>query len=325
MKLVIQIPCLNEEGTLPATLADLPRGIPGVDVIETLVVDDGSTDRTREVAATHGVTRVVGFPVRRGLARAFSAGLLEALGMGADVIVNTDADNQYCGADIPRLIAPILEGRADMVVGDRQVDTVADFSPLKKWLQKLGSGVVRALAQADVPDATSGFRAYSREAALRLTVISDFTYTLETVIQASQKGLHITSVPIRTNPKTRESRLFTGMLSYIRRSMGTMLRLYVVYQPLRFFLTAAVVFLVPALILFARFLWFYFTLGGGVQTGHVQSLLIASVLAMIGFLLFVLGVLADLTAANRRLMEGILLDTRILRMREARREDGEHP
>jgi hypothetical protein len=248
---------------------------------------------------------------------------MESLEMGADVIVNTDADNQYCGADIPSLIAPILEGRADMVVGDRQVENVADFSPLKKWLQKVGSGVVRALAQADVPDATSGFRAYSREAALRLTVISDFTYTLETVIQASQKGIHITSVPIRTNRKTRESRLFTGMGSYIRRSLGTMFRLYVVYQPLRFFVTLAALALVPSVVLFARFLWFYFTLGGGVQTGHIQSLLVAGVLAMIGFLLFAIGVLADLIAANRRLMESILLNTRILRLRDPRRGGGD--
>jgi len=323
LKLVIQIPCLNEEATLPATLADLPRALPGIGTIETLVVDDGSHDRTSDVAHAHGVTRVVRFPVRRGLARAFATGLMEALDMGADVIVNTDADNQYRGEDIARLVAPIVEGRADMVIGDRQVEAIGHFSPLKKWLQKTGSWVVGRLAHVKVPDTTSGFRAYGREAALRLTVVSDFTYTLETLIQASQKSLHTVSVPIRTNAVTRPSRLFHGMGSYVERSIRTMLRLYVIYQPLRIFLGLSAVFLGLSLVLLGRFLYFYFTLGGSVQTGHVQSLIVSGVLAIIGFLLLALGVLADLTAMNRRLMEEILENSRILRFRDRshRRED----
>jgi glycosyltransferase involved in cell wall biosynthesis len=315
LKLVIQIPCLNEEGTLPATIADLPRALPGVRAIEILVVDDGSSDRTSDVARAHGASRVVRFPVRRGLARAFAAGLMEALDMGADVIVNTDADNQYRGEDIARLVSPIVEGRADMVIGDRQVGSIGHFSPLKKMLQRLGSWVVGKLAHARVPDTTSGFRAYSREAALRLTVVSDFTYTLETLIQATQKSLHTISVPIRTNPVTRESRLFGSMGSYVLRSVRTMVRLYIVYQPLRIFMGLGSLFLVGALALFARFLYFYFTIPGGVQTGHVQSLIVAGVLSIIGFLVLALGVLADLTAMNRRLMEEILTNTRILRFR----------
>ena len=313
MKLVIQIPCLNEAGTLPATLADLPRSLPGIRSIETLVVDDGSRDGTSDVARHHGVNRVVRFPVRRGLARAFATGLMESLAMGADVIVNTDADNQYRGEDIAQLVAPIVEGRADVVIGDRQVDTIPHFSPLKKQLQKIGSWVVGKLAHARVPDTTSGFRAYSRDAALRLTVVSDFTYTIETLIQASQKSLHTSSVPIRVNPVLRESRLFASTWSYIHRSVRTMLRLYVIYQPLRVFLIMSALFLGAALVLFGRFLYFYFTLGGGVQTGHVQSLIVAGVLSIIGMLMLALGILADLTAMNRRLMEEILTNSRVLR------------
>jgi glycosyltransferase involved in cell wall biosynthesis len=311
VKLVIQIPCLNEESTLPATLADLPRSIPGIDTIEVVVVDDGSSDRTSEVARRHGVDRVVRFSARQGLANAFARGLQESLAMGADVIVNTDADNQYRGEDIGRLVAPILDGRADMVIGDRQVDLIPHFSPLKRSLQKIGSRVVAGLAGTEVPDATSGFRAYSRDAAMRITVISGFTYTLETVIQATQKNIGLASVPIRTNPKTRESRLFQNIPAYIQRSVGTMLRIYVLYQPLRLFLGSAAVFLAIALALFVRFLYFWLT--QPLVSGHVQSLVVAGAFAVVGVLLGALGVLSDLTAMNRRLLEEILTHARELR------------
>jgi glycosyltransferase involved in cell wall biosynthesis len=308
MKLVIQIPCLNEEASLPVTLGDLPRALPGFDTIELLVIDDGSTDRTSEVAHAHGVHRVVRFPVRRGLARAFEAGLREALSMGADVIVNTDADNQYVGADIAKLVEPIVARRADMVVGARPIGAIGHFSPMKKWLQGMGSGVVRALSATDVPDATSGFRAYSRDAALRLTVVSGFTYTLETLIQASHKNITITHVPIRVNGKLRESRLFRGMGSYVTRSLGTIVRVYLLYRPLRFFLSLAGLFAAGALVLFGRFVYLFFTIPG--QTGHVQSLVVAGVLAVIAGVFVALGVLADLTAMNRRLLDEILVNTR---------------
>jgi glycosyltransferase involved in cell wall biosynthesis len=321
MKLVIQIPCLNEEATLPVTLADLPKSLTGVDRIEFLVIDDGSTDRTSEVARAHGVQRVVRFPSRRGLARGFDAGLREALAMGADIIVNTDADNQYVGADVVRLVEPILAGRAEMVVGTRPIESIAHFSPFKKLLQRLGSRVVRWLSNTDVPDATSGFRAYSREAALRLTVLTDFTYTLETLIQASQKNITIAHVPIRVNGKLRESRLFLGMGSYVTRSLGTMLRVTLLYQPLRFFLSLAAVFAVGALALFARFVVLYFTTSG--PTGHVQSLNVAGVLAIIATLFGSLGALADLSAMNRRMLEEIVVNTRLQRLEGKRPgEDG---
>jgi glycosyltransferase involved in cell wall biosynthesis len=318
MKLVIQIPCLNEEASLPVTLADLPKSLPGIDTIEILVIDDGSTDRTGEVARAHGVHRVVRFPARRGLARAFDTGLGEALAMGADIIVNTDADNQYQGADIGKLVEPILARRADMVVGTRPIDSIEHFSPLKKVLQRLGSGVVRALSNTDVPDATSGFRAYSREAALRLTVLTGFTYTLETLIQASQKNITLAHVPIRVNDKLRESRLFKGMWAYITRSLGTMLRVYLLYQPLKFFLMLSGVSLGAALLLFARFLIIYALQPH--QSGHVQSLVVAGALAVIGVLFLALGVLSDLTAMNRRLLEEVVVNTRLARIEHEQRE-----
>lgn len=314
MKLVIQIPCLNEEQTLPTTIADLPRSLPGIDSIELLVIDDGSTDRTGDVARELGVQRVVRFPARRGLARAFEAGLREALAMGADIIVNTDADNQYQGQDVGKLVEPIVEGRADMVVGTRPIGQIDHFSPLKKAMQRLGSGVVRRLSQNDVPDATSGFRAYSREAALKLTVLTDFTYTLETLIQAGQKNITITHVPIRTNGKLRESRLFRGMRAYIQRSLTTMFRVYVLYQPLRFFWTISALFLITSLALFVRFAWILLTSAG--QPGHIQSVIVAGALAVIGVLIGALGVIADLVGMNRRLLEEILVHTRSLRAQE---------
>ena len=320
MKLVIQIPCLNEQETLPITIGDLPKQLPGVSAIELLVIDDGSSDRTSEVARELGVHRVVRFPARRGLARAFDRGLREALDMGADVIVNTDADNQYSGADVDKLVAPILARRADMVVGSRPIDSIAHFSPLKKALQRLGSRVVRALSQSDVPDATSGFRAIHREAALRICVFNDYTYTLETIIQASQKNITIAHVPIRVNGKLRESRLFRGMGSYITRSLGTMLRVYLLYRPLRFFLTLAALFGGASLLLFARFFLLYVSTPG--QTGHIQSVVVAGALAVIAVLLLSLGVLADLTAMNRRLLEEIVVNTRLQQL-DGGRERGD--
>src|SRR5215213_4534631 len=239
MKLIIQIPCFNEEQTLPATLRDLPREIAGIDEIEWLVIDDGSTDRTIEVARAGGVEHIVRLTNNRGLAAGFQAGLDACLKLGADVIVNTDADNQYVGADIPKLLAPILEGRADMVIGDRETDSIEHFSPIKKLLQRWGSAVVRRVSGTQVADTTSGFRAYNREAALQMQVVSKFTYTLETIIQAGKMVVAVDHVPIRTNHKTRESRLFPSMWAYVRRNTLSIFRVYTLYEPLRVFLAAA--------------------------------------------------------------------------------------
>src|SRR5215213_6893245 len=240
MKLIIQIPCFNEEQTLPATLADLPREVPGIDVVEWLVIDDGSTDRTVEVARAGGVDHIVRLTNNRGLAAGFQAGLDACLKLGADLIVNTDADNQYAGADIAKLVAPILEGTADMVVGDRETDRIEHFSPVKKLLQRWGSAVVRRASDTNVPDTTSGFRAYNREAALQIAVVSKYTYTLETIIQAGKFLVATDHVPIRTNAKTRESRLFPSMWSYVRRNGVSILRIYSQYEPLKVFMTAAI-------------------------------------------------------------------------------------
>src|SRR4051812_34635911 len=257
MKLIIQIPCKNEEEALPVTLGELPREIAGFDSVEWLVVDDGSTDRTVEVAREHGVDHIVRLTNNKGLAAGFQAGLDAALKLGADVIVNTDADNQYYGPDIVKLVQPILDGQADMVVGDREVMTIEHFSPLKKSLQRLGSWVVRQASQTTVPDTTSGFRAYNREAALSIQVVSKFTYTLETIIQAGKMLVAIEHVPIRTNPKMRESRLFPSMWSYIRRNALSIFRLYAMYEPLRVFMTAALLVGLIALGVWGRFLWFF--------------------------------------------------------------------
>ena len=240
MKLIIQIPCFDEEDTLPATLADLPREVPGFDEVEWLVIDDGSTDRTVEVARAHGVDHIVRLTNNKGLAAAFQAGLDACLKLGADVIVNTDADNQYYGGDIPKLVAPILAGEADMVIGDRETDQIEHFSPLKKRLQRLGSAVVRRASGTNVPDTTSGFRAYNREAALQMQVVSKFTYTLETIIQAGKQTVAVAHVPIRTNPQTRESRLFPSMWAYVRRNTASIFRIYALYEPLRVFIAAAI-------------------------------------------------------------------------------------
>jgi glycosyltransferase involved in cell wall biosynthesis len=304
MKLIIQIPCFNEEKVLPATLGDLPREVEGFDTVEWLVVDDGSTDATVRVARECGVDHVVRFNTNKGLAVAFQAGIDAALKLGADVVVNTDADNQYRADDIPKLVRPIVAHEADIVVGVRNLKDHEEFSRVKKFLQRWGSWVVRRASQTDVPDVTSGFRAYNREAGLQLNVVSRFTYTVETIIQAGKSGLAITHVPIRTNPKMRESRLFRSNRQYVARSIGTILRVSVMYDPLPvFLLPAALVGLVGALLL-GRFTWFYFTETGA--TGHVQSLIVGAALLIFAVQLLLLGVISDLLRSNRILSERTL-------------------
>jgi len=311
MKLIIQIPCYNEQETLPATLADLPRGLDGIDCIEYLVIDDGSTDRTREVARQHGAHHVVRFTNNKGLAAAFKAGLDTALALGADIIVNTDADNQYQASCMADLVGPILRREADVVIGVRPIEQMEEFSVLKKKLQRLGSWVVRRVSRTDIPDVTSGFRAYSRQAALALNIVSEFTYTLETVIQAGQQNLAISHVPVRTNPKTRPSRLFKSIGSYVRRSLGTIFRIYTMYRPLRVFWLIGGVLLTVGLILAVRYL-VYVALGEG--KGHVQSVIISGVMLNLGFVVMMIGILADLANANRRLIEEVLLRVRRLEL-----------
>ena len=302
-RLIIQIPCLDEGRTLPVTLADLPQEIPGVGSVETLIIDDGSSDRTLEVARARGVDHVVHFTAHRGLAKAFMAGLDACLQRGADIIVNTDGDNQYCGADIAKLVAPLIAGEADMVVGCRPIEDIVHFSWLKKRLQRWGSRTVRRLSGIDIPDATSGFRALTREAALRLNVISDFTYTIETLIQAGKKDIATRWVPVRVNAKLRESRLFTSMWQYLRRAVPGMLRIYATYEPLKVFVSIGAAVLAAGMLPILRFLYFFAVGQGG---GHVQSLVLGSALFLLGFQITVLGLLADLTAANRRLTEDVL-------------------
>jgi glycosyltransferase involved in cell wall biosynthesis len=300
MKLIIQIPCLNEEETLPATLADLPRELPGFDVVEWLVIDDGSTDGTVEVARANGVDHIVRLTNNKGLANGFQAGIDAALKLGADVMVNTDADNQYYGPDIAKLVAPIVAGNADMVVGDRQVTTIEHFSPLKKSLQRFGSWVVRQASQTDIPDATSGFRAYNREAALALQVVSKFTYTLETIIQAGKMTVAIDHVPIRTNAKTRESRLFPSMWSYVRRNGISIFRIYSMYEPLRVFMTLAFLVGLVALAVWTRF-FVAWVQGDG--AGHVQSLILGAVLFNAAVVLGALGIIGDLLSGQRIMLQ----------------------
>lgn len=311
MKLIIQIPSYNEEAALPATLSALPRRVPGVDCVEWLVVDDGSEDGTAEVARAHGVDHIVRLPRHRGLARAFVAGLEASLRAGADIIVNTDADNQYRGDDIGTLIAPILEGRAEIVVGERPIARTPHFSFLKKFLQRLGSGLTRFLSNTEIPDAPSGFRAMSREAAMQLHVFNRYTYTLETIIQAGQKGMAITSVPIRTNEDVRPSRLVQSLPGYIRRQVLTMLRVFMTYRPVRFFAGPGVILFLGGFALGLRFVYYYFADGGA---GHVQSLILAALLMGIGFFLVVVGLVTDLISVNRQLLER--LDWRIQKLEE---------
>lgn len=302
MKLVIQIPCLNEEQYLPVTINDLPKSIEGIDEIEVLVIDDGSTDNTSKVAESLGVNRVVRFETNKGLASAFTAGLAAALEMGADIIVNTDADNQYCAADIEKLVEPILKKRADIVIGARPVAEIKTFSPLKKCLQKLGSKVVRFLSSTNVKDAPSGFRAFSKNAAIQLNVFDKYSYTMETIIQAQAKGLTIESVDISVNGMLRKSRLFKNMFSYIKNSLFTILRMFIVYRPFRFFAFCGALFLLAGLILSGRFIYF-FMIGGG--KGHVQSLIFAAVFLISGIQIGLIAVLADLISINRKLLEDI--------------------
>jgi len=302
VKLIIQIPCFNEEAQLPLTLSRLPRHVDGFETVEWLVIDDGSSDATIEVARAHGVDHVVRLTNNKGLAAAFQAGLDAGLKLGADVIVNTDADNQYEGADIAKLVAPIVRGRADMVVGDRQVSTIAHFSPAKKLLQRLGSWVVRQASATHIPDTTSGFRAYNREAALQMQAVSKFTYTLETIIQAGKLLVAVDHVPIRTNPKTRESRLFPSVSAYVRRNALSIFRVYSQYQPLKVFWSGAILMGVPALALFIRFLVYYIA-DPHTAKGHVQSLIAGAVLFNAAMLLGALGVIGDLLDAQRTISQ----------------------
>ncbi len=300
MKLIIQIPCLNEEETLPGTLADLPREVPGFESVEWLVIDDGSTDRTVEVARANGVDHIVKLTNNKGLANGFQAGLDAALKLHADVIVNTDADNQYDASFIPDLVAPILAGNADMVVGDRQVMEIEHFSPLKKSLQRLGSWVVRQASETDVPDTTSGFRAYNREAALQLSVVSKYTYTLETIIQAGKMTVAVAHVPIRTNEKTRESRLFKSMGQYVRRNAVSIFRIYSMYEPLKVFMTLAAIIGFGAVAVWTRFLVSYIQ---GEGAGHVQSLILGAVLFNAAVVLAALGIIGDLLSGQRIMLQ----------------------
>jgi glycosyltransferase involved in cell wall biosynthesis len=309
-KLIIQIPCYNEESTLGQTLAALPRQVPGFDRVEWLVVDDGSRDATVAVARQAGVDHVVSLPQNQGLARAFMVGLEASLRAGADVIVNTDADNQYDAAGIPALVAPILDGRAQIVIGERPIMSVREYSLVKKVLQRLGSAVVKMASNARVPDAPSGFRAMHAEAALRLCVFSDYTYTLETIIQAGRNSIAMTSVPVAVNPATRPSRLVRSIPVYVRRSLLTIVRIFILYKPLRFFLYLGTLFFIPGLLIGLRFLLLYLQ---GEGAGHVQSLILAAVLLVTAVVVYASGILADLVAANRVLLEEI-------RMRQLRAE-----
>ena len=303
VKCIIQIPCLNEEKTLPVTLREIPRKIKGIDVVEILVIDDGSTDRTSEVARQCGVDHVFCFKERRGLARAFMAGLEESLRLGADIIVNTDADNQYQGQDIPLLIEPILNGHADIVVGDRNTDGIGHFSWTKRKLQRIGSWVVRKLSETDVNDAPSGFRAWSREAALRINVISEYTYTLETIIQAGQKQLTVRSVRVRTNHKLRESKLMKGVPHYLRKSAVTMIRIFTLYQPLKVFSWVGATIFGMGVLIGLRYLYLQFS---GSDAEHFASLIFCAVCLIMGFNFLMLGLLGDLIGSNRHLIESIL-------------------
>ena len=309
MKLIIQIPCLNESETLAIALADLPREVAGFDIVEWLIIDDGSTDNTAEIARRNGVHHVVRHPVNRGLAVGFMSGLEACLRLGADVIVNTDADNQYCGADIPKLTAPVLAHDADIVIGARPIDQTEHFSWIKKKLQRLGSWAVRVASKTDVADAPSGFRAMSREAAMRLNVFNAYTYTLETIIQAGQSNLRIVSVPVRTNEDLRPSRLVKSISSYVQRSLVTILRVFVIYKPLKFFSFFGVAFSAVGLVAGIRYLWYFFA---GAGTGHVQSVILCALSLIMGTLFFMMGVLGDLIATNRKLLERVNIRLRHL-------------
>lgn len=302
MKLIIQIPCLNEAETLEIALNDLPKHIDGIDEIEYLIINDGSVDNTVEVAKNWGVHHIVSFKKNKGLAKGFMAGIDACLKNGADIIVNTDADNQYCGEDIEKLVRPILEGKADIVIGERPIDDTEHFSPLKKKLQHFGSYIVRKASKTDIPDAPSGFRAFSREAAMHINVMNNYTYTLETIVQAGRSSWAITSVPIRTNGELRKSRLFHSMGAYVKRSMITIIRAYMMYRPLTFFSVLGLIPFTGGFLIGVRFL-IYWLKGSG--SGHIQSLIFASTLMLLGFMTFIVGLQADVIANNRKILEDI--------------------
>lgn len=302
MKLIIQIPCYNEAETLEIALNDLPKHIDGIDEIEYLIINDGSKDNTVEVARKWGVHYVVNFRRNKGLAKGFMAGLDACLRNGADIIVNTDADNQYCGDDIEKLVRPIIEGKTDIVIGARPIDETDHFSPLKKKLQHFGSWVVRKASKSDIPDAPSGFRAYSRDAAMRLNVTNEYTYTLETIVQAGREKIAMESVPIRTNAELRPSRLFNSMIGYVKKSMLTIIRAFMMYKPLKFF---TIVGLIPFLVGVGIGIRYIVFLCMGQAGGHIQSLILASILIMMGFMTIIIGLQADIIAANRKLLEDI--------------------
>ncbi|MEM6835230.1 MAG: glycosyltransferase family 2 protein [Cyanobacteria bacterium P01_C01_bin.120] len=308
MKLIIQIPCYNEEATLGMTLADLPREIPGIDQVEWLIINDGSVDRTVDVARQWGVDHIVSFKHNRGLAKGFMAGLEAGVQAGADIIVNTDADNQYCAKDIPRLIEPILSGHAEIVIGSRPIRQIRHFSPIKKCLQLLGSWAVRIASNTKVADAPSGFRAISRDAAIQLNVFNEYTYTLETIIQAGQKGMAVVSIPINTNGYLRPSRLVKSISAYVRRSLLTILRIFILYRPLEFFSVLGAVPSVVGFLLGIR--WIILFAIEGTQRSRVPSLVLAAILILIGFQLWIFGLVADLLSANRKLLEDIQLRLR---------------
>lgn len=302
MKLIIQIPCLNEAETLEIALNDLPKYIDGIDEIEYLIINDGSVDNTVEVARNWGVHYIVSFKRNKGLAKGFMAGIDACLKHGADIIVNTDADNQYCGEDIEKLVRPILDGKADIVIGERPIDETEYFSPLKKKLQHFGSYIVRKASKTDIPDAPSGFRAFSREAAMHINVMNNYTYTLETIVQAGRSSWAITSVPVRTNGELRKSRLFHSMGAYVKRSMITIIRAYMMYRPLTFFSVLGLIPFTGGFLIGLRFL-IYWLKGSG--SGHIQSLIFASTLMLLGFMTFIVGLQADVIANNRKILEDI--------------------
>ena len=310
-KLIIQIPCLNEAETLPATLADLPRSVPGIDRIEVLVIDDGSRDGTAAVARACGVDHVVSFRRNKGLAAAFMAGIDAALKAGADFIVNTDADNQYSGREIQKLLAPLLAGDADIVIGDRNIAALGHMSWRKRQLQRLGSWVVRQVSNTSVPDTTSGFRAYTRDAALRMVIVSEFSYTLESIIQAGKKRMAIAHVEIATNPRTRESRLFGSLFSYIKRSSATIVRIYAMYEPLKVFTYIGLTLFGAGFVLGLRLVYYYFQFEAG---RHIPSAIAAAVLMILGFQILVIGLVADVISGNRKLIEDVLYRVRSLEL-----------
>lgn len=318
MKLIIQIPCYNEENTIAATIADLPRYIRGIDTIEYLVINDGSTDKTSDAAKKCGVHHIVSHSKNKGLAVAFMTGIDASLRLGADIIVNTDADNQYVGSDIEKLVRPIIDGKAEMVIGERPISEISDFSPLKKKLQKLGSYVVRVISKTDVPDAPSGFRAYTRETAMKLNVVSRYTYTLETIIQAGNHNVALESVPVGTNPKTRKSRLFKSMGAYIRKSIGTMFRIFLMYSPLKVFSAIGGIMFLSGTAIGIRFLVYYLSGNGN---GHIQSLILAAILLIMGFQTITIGLLADVISANRKLLEDVQYRVRKLDYKDDEKDE----